>query len=784
MRELLEEKTIIVFGIGVNFRSYIERLDTICKVSYFSDNDKSKVDSCPMGDDRRCINPQDILRIDNPFVIIAAERESAKLAIENQLDSMNLKHERIGVVLNNYSHLLNTVSWPQTIQDNRIHKFIELLVHGTTECNFHCDYCYVWRKEDFHNGIIASEYSPKHIREALSKKRLGGICHINMCALGETLIAQNIEDIVFELASEGHYISIITNGTVSNKIDKILSFSDEVKERIFFKLSFHYEELNRTGLMQRFWDNVRKIKESSCSYSIEITPSDRIIDKVEEIKEVFRTHAESAMPHITFTRDATKEGLDLYSDLSLQEYIDFWKQFDSKLFDLKSRLYKKKIHENCYAGYWSYRVNLVNGNIQSCYKQDIKESIFSDIEKPLPLLTVKNHCAMDYCFNNHAFISWGDVPEIECETYLELRDRTDSLGNSWVKGPYRYIMSQKLYENNFQYIDKWNDYEKLCEADRAPAFILFNSPEYGNLGDHAIAYAEKEYFKSLFPNRDFIEISAKQYISDNLNIKNYIKKEDVLLLTGGGYLGSVWPWLEDLSLNIIENYPDNKIIILPQTVYFDNTPFGESEKQLFCNVVKKHRNIALCARDNKTYNILKSIIPEVKIIKTSDMVVGLNLKKYANNTECNNVLVCLREDKESDINISDYIREIKRIRGDNIKKITTVVDKDILLNDREKELEKIWSEISNADVMITDRLHASIFACLLNVACICIDNKTGKVEDFALSQQENSKIRICNDVSELTDLLRWALNNKDVCNCVNADYSELEEYLRGDCFAK
>ena len=54
-------------------------------------------------------------------------------------------------------------------------------------------------------------------------------------------------------------------------------------------------------------------------------------------------------------------------------------------------------------------------------------------------------------------------------------------------------------------------------------FILFNSPDYPNLGDHAIALAENVYFK-YFEEYDFIEISCIQYMKENLRIRSAIKK--------------------------------------------------------------------------------------------------------------------------------------------------------------------------------------------------------------------------------------------------------------------
>ena len=773
---------IVAFGIGINFFSYIERLDTVMKLDFFSDNNEKKWDQYLMGDDRICIAPDTIKKIEDPFVIITAEKETSICAIENQLDNMNIPHVRVGNILEN--ELLKPVSieWLQKIQNKRIHKFIELLVHGTTECNFHCDYCYVWRKEDFHNGMEASLFSPQEIRRALSLKRLGGVCHINMCALGETLLAKDIDKIIYELAAEGHYISIITNGTVSTKINKILEFSQSIQQKIFFKFSYHFLELERIKQFDRFWQNVKAVKESQCSYSIEITPSDLLINRIDEIKEDFNRHENGRMPHVTFTRDATKEGLDLYSQLSLDNYIKTWSVFNSDLFETKVGLYKRKIEENCYAGCWSYRINLMNGNLQSCYKQEIGESIFQNTNKNIPLNTVKSHCRLDYCFNNHAFIVWGDVPQIECKNYLQMRDRCDEK-EMWVKEPYRAVMKQKLYDNNFQYIDRWEDYEKLYD-ERKPAFILFNSPDYGNLGDHAIAYAEKCFFNAAFPDIDFIEISPEQYIKENQSIINAILPEDILLISGGGYIGSLWTWLEDITLNIIKTFPNNKIIIMPQTVFFENTVYGEYEKQLFFNILEKHKNITLFLRDKKSVEMIqKSAVISTQLVKSCDMALFLNLDKYNNIKQEDKALICMREDKERNVKINVEAALNKKFSC--VSKLSTVVDRDVYLDNRNEELDKIWTEIASSQLIVTDRLHAAIFSYLLGIPCIVFDNKNGKVFEFARTVEKHSSICKCKSAEELEQLIKekkYVAKRRESDKFFSKEFEEMKRYLKERCF--
>ncbi|WP_051671498.1 polysaccharide pyruvyl transferase family protein [Oribacterium sp. P6A1] len=754
--------TYVAFGVGQFFHSFLERLDTIIGIEFFCDNDSRKWGQYLMGDDRVCISPEDLKKINDPMVIICSAKDNSVRDIGKQLEEQGIPYISAKSFLHQHEIKNHSVEWPQKIQKTRIHKFIELLVNGTTACNLHCEYCYVWRSRGFQAGRISSEYSADEIRKALSLERLGGPCHINLCALGETLISEGIIRIVRALTEEGHYLGIVTNGTISPAIDEILLFDKDLQEKIFFKISYHKKELERLKLVDVFWNNVEKIKSSACSFTLEITPSDLLIDETEEIKKEFSIRMGGALPHITFTRDSQKEGLDLYSELSLDEYRRIWGQFESCLFNLKSYLYKRKITENCYAGCWSYRINLVNGNLQSCYKQQLSGTIYDHMESPFQNVTVKNKCAQTYCFNNHAFIAWGDVPDIECDTYLAMRDRIEKDGTVWIKKPYRALMNQKLYDNNFPWIDRWSDYPKLFRAEREGAFILFNSPDYGNLGDQAIAYSERVFFSRLFPDKEFIEISCTQYIKECLQIKKAVRNDDVILLTGGGYMGSIWLWLEDMVINILEQFPDNRVVIMPQTIFFEDDQFGHSERYMFEEAVIRHGNVHIFARDVSTYEYLKkSSIDDSCFELANDMAMALDIKSNALEKNQGKVLICLRKDEESvNYDRTKLIEEIEKIFGNETVEFSTVVEENVFLDDRERYLSDLWSQMSKAELIITDRLHASIFSCLLSIPCFALSNSTGKVRDFCDRYGDLYDIRLAKDEDEVVDFAKEYITPK------------------------
>ena len=71
-----------------------------------------------------------------------------------------------------------------------------------TICNLECPYCYIIQQNRRKMKKVDLKYSPEHIAKALRKERLGGVCWINICGAGETLIQDEVIDII-ELLERG-----------------------------------------------------------------------------------------------------------------------------------------------------------------------------------------------------------------------------------------------------------------------------------------------------------------------------------------------------------------------------------------------------------------------------------------------------------------------------------------------------------------------------------------------------------------------------------------------------
>lgn len=336
----------------------------------------------------------------------------------------------------------------------KMKRFIDCYI-PTETCNLRCHYCYITQKSKFNNKLAHFSHSLDEIRKAFSLKRLGGVCLINLCAGGETLLSNEVIPVVKELINEGHYVMIVTNGTLSERFIEISKLSTYVKSHLFIKFSLQYLEMVRKGWLKLFADNVALMKDNKVSFTVEVTPSDELIPYIDDLK-MYCMDNFGALCHVTIARDDRTSGIDVLSSLDFESYKRIWSQFESDMFRFKSEIFYHKRTEFCYAGDWSIYVNLETGRITQCYCGKIIGNLY-DFSKPISFEAIGSKCTLPHCFNGHAYLTVGNIPEIDTTTYDLTRNRKSVDGTEWLQPEMKYIMHSRLQESNKEYsaIKKW-----------------------------------------------------------------------------------------------------------------------------------------------------------------------------------------------------------------------------------------------------------------------------------------------------------------------------------------
>ena len=330
----------------------------------------------------------------------------------------------------------------------KIKRFFECLI-PVTACNLRCSYCYVIQRNNRKNKMANLKYSPEQIGKALTKERLGGTCYFSICGAGETTLQVGIEDIVYNILKQGHYVNITTNGTITKKLKAILDKSEKYIEHIHFAFSFHYLELKRLKLLETFFDNVNLVRQRGASIVVQLNLCDEYIPYLDEIERICIEKV-GAKPQIAATRKEEKglQKIELYTNHTEEDYIEFGQKFESPLFEFTMKNFNVKRKEFCYAGDWSGILDLSTGIMRRCYNSYIYQDIFKNPKEKIRFMAIGNCCASPFCMNSSHFMSLGVIPSIQTPTYGNLRNRPEA---EWYTQNMKNFLDKKLIENNKEY---------------------------------------------------------------------------------------------------------------------------------------------------------------------------------------------------------------------------------------------------------------------------------------------------------------------------------------------
>lgn len=258
-------------------------------------------------------------------------------------------------------------------------------------------------------------------------------------------------------------------------------------------------------------------------------------------------------------------------------------------------------------------------------------------------------------------------------------------------------------------------------------FWFIDIPEYGNLGDQAIAFAAESMLGEKFPNYEVIEINQKETIKYLRWIKKNIKKDDVIVLQGGGNFGNLYPPYEAVRRKVVASFPENRIVVLPQSCFFTDDVKGKYELKVSRKVYSNRQNLYIFARELPTYEFLCNEINGTNIRLCPDMVFYL-CNRYTT-SEKDGLGICFRDDKEKRSKETWEKQLINDLyhRYSNKHYLDTICPNNSIDKCTRKELvEKIIYDFAKNELVITDRLHGMIFSCITKTNCIYFDSATGK----------------------------------------------------------
>ena len=280
----------------------------------------------------------------------------------------------------------------------------------------------------------------------------------------------------------------------------------------------------------------------------------------------------------------------------------------------------------------------------------------------------------------------------------------------------------------------------LIPRDQPVALLDF--PNYANVGDSAIWLGEKMILRRLgirIVHSCDVTTYSRPFLSKRIG-------DGIILLQGGGNLGDLWPVHQEFRERIIEHFSKNKIIQLPQSIYFQNRENLKRAREVF----NSHADFTLLVRDERSLHFARREF-SIPSMLCPDMAFALDALPTSKNL-VHDILCLMRTDQEA-LNMAmppgykgkmvDWLedgkspvhllnRAITWLLGEFPRRLKTLgaILQQLYDHLAHSRLMRGIHELGQSRVVITDRLHGHILSLLLGIPHILLNNNYGKVRNF------------------------------------------------------
>lgn len=274
-------------------------------------------------------------------------------------------------------------------------------------------------------------------------------------------------------------------------------------------------------------------------------------------------------------------------------------------------------------------------------------------------------------------------------------------------------------------------------------YCIVDLPYHSNIGDTLIWQGEIEFLSQI--KYECVSMSSQK--TECLDID----ENTIILFHGGGNLGELYRNHIDYLFNLIERYPNNRIIVFPQTIYYKDINVLKKDIEN----LNKHKDLHVCVRDEYCHRMLDGKINNLYMLPDMAFCIPLEHFKKHNVDKIKGSLFLKRVDGElsastGDIK-TDYVKDwptfYHRLNDgtfiakvlDNLCKLPIIGNWKTTkrmwdwwaLNVYRKDLIRIGTKfVKSYDPIYTTRLHVMILSLLCGKKINVIDNSYGKNLNF------------------------------------------------------
>ena len=273
---------------------------------------------------------------------------------------------------------------------------------------------------------------------------------------------------------------------------------------------------------------------------------------------------------------------------------------------------------------------------------------------------------------------------------------------------------------------------------------LFDFPNYSNVGDSAIWLGEEAYLR----RREDLSLTVVEDCGVRHRRLPELRPSAVVLIQGGGNLGDLWPHHQALRETIVGHYQNQRIIQLPQSIYFGEPINEERSRRIF----GAHGDFHLLVRDQASLEWGQRLHDGPTQL-CPDMALCLGPLSRTREPS-HDIVALLRTDKETatsngsrehmrDAVIADWLEEpsslirritrrFERLQSEYPRRLASLYGIKRRLYHRlaRERLQRGCDILSSGRVVITDRLHAHILCTLMDIPHVVLDNSYRKIGNF------------------------------------------------------
>ncbi len=282
--------------------------------------------------------------------------------------------------------------------------------------------------------------------------------------------------------------------------------------------------------------------------------------------------------------------------------------------------------------------------------------------------------------------------------------------------------------------------------------VLIDFPDSKNSGDHAIWLGELALLEGLGAPPGYV-CSVQTY--DRAAMGEALG-DGTILMHGGGNFGDIYTMYHAFRLKVLEDFPDNPVVIFPQTVMF----YSDEALAATAAAVHRHGKVTIAARDVLSHHILsKALGGAATVVLSPDSAHMLGPLQRSGEPSFN-VMWLSRTDGESAtggrLMVPD-LPEVPQVQANLGAFPDGIVTSAVAHTDGSQILVSDWYLINLADeassaaynaldfrarsqfwfdramrllsagrVVVTDRLHAHILCSLAEIPHVFLNNSYGK----------------------------------------------------------